>query len=342
MRRCATGACGVIALLLTAQPALACAGLVAPNGAVKLLRTSTLAAYADGVEHYVTSFEFSGKGGAQFGSIVPLPGIPSNVRKGGAWTLQRLQEETQPQPEVLELSDQLAFASAAPAKVILEKEIAALDITVLEGGARAVGDWAENNEFLLPPDAPEVLDFYAQRSPIFMAVEYDIQEAKKRNLTSGDGTPVHVSIPTPNPWVPLRILGLGRGANEPVEADVYLLTEREPALLPAAGTTMDLETSEEATPLLLKDLRSDRGMEWLPENMWLTYLKIDARAGDLTHDLAIDATGTSRPSPVAAGLVDPPASLPSGSHDLTWWAVALGLVLAAAFVRGADRLLADR
>ena len=44
---------------------------------------------------------------------------------------------------------------------------------------------------------------------------------------------MHVVIPTPNPWVPLRILGLGAAADAPVEADVYLLTDIEPAMLPA-------------------------------------------------------------------------------------------------------------
>ena len=84
------------ALLITAAPALACAGLIGPNGAVNLLRTTTFAGYHDGVEHYITSFEFAGGGGA-FGSIVPLPGIPTSVERGGDWTLQRLVRETAPE-----------------------------------------------------------------------------------------------------------------------------------------------------------------------------------------------------------------------------------------------------
>jgi hypothetical protein len=72
----------------------ACAGLIGSNGAVNLGRTTTLAAYHNGEEHYVTSFEFSGTGGGEFGTLIPLPGIPSNVERGGAWTLQRLQIET--------------------------------------------------------------------------------------------------------------------------------------------------------------------------------------------------------------------------------------------------------
>ena len=80
---------------LPAAPALACGGLIGPNGAVNLLRTTTFAGYHDGEEHYVTAFQFAGGGGA-FGSITPLPGIPSSVVKGGDWTLQRLIRETNP------------------------------------------------------------------------------------------------------------------------------------------------------------------------------------------------------------------------------------------------------
>jgi hypothetical protein len=329
MRKLTAAVLGLFFAGLVAGPALACGGLVAPNGSVNLLRTSTLAAYKDGVEHYVTSFEFTGKGGAKFGSIVPLPGIPSNVRKGGAWTLQRLAQETQPVTEELVADGAALFSSAAApkARVILEKDIAALDVTVLEGGAEAVGRWAESNEFFLPPDSPEVLEFYAARSPIFMAVEYDVKEARERGLASGDGTPVHVSVPTSNPWVPLRILGLGKDRSEVIEADVYLLTEDQPAMLPAPGPGMTLEYSEEASKFLLSDLRSDRGMKWLPkEDMWLSYLKIDTKAGKLTNDLAIDASGAGQPSPRAAGLTDlTPAPIPGGTQ---WWpwAIAAGLV----------------
>ncbi len=85
----------VLGLLVSAGPVLACGGLIGPNGAVNLLRTTTFAGYHGGEEHYVTAFEFAGGGGA-FGSITPLPGVPSSVEKGGDWTLQRLILETEP------------------------------------------------------------------------------------------------------------------------------------------------------------------------------------------------------------------------------------------------------
>ena len=42
--------------VLQSQSALACGGLVAPNGAVRLSRATTLVAWHDGIEHYMTSF----------------------------------------------------------------------------------------------------------------------------------------------------------------------------------------------------------------------------------------------------------------------------------------------
>ena len=78
----ASAAAGLCALT-GAAPAFACAGLVTPGGNVKLVRAATLAAWADGNEHYVTSFTFRG-GGAEFGSIVPLAGLPSKGERGGA------------------------------------------------------------------------------------------------------------------------------------------------------------------------------------------------------------------------------------------------------------------
>ena len=333
-------------VVVAAVPAWACAGLVAPNGGIELVRTSTFAGYVDGIEHYVTQFEFSGKGGGRFGSIVPLPGVPTDVKKGGRWTLERLALETQP-PRIADV----AFLTAAPAaesfdaEVLIKTRVEALDITVLRGGGDAVGRWAEDHGFSLSPDAPEVLDFYAERSPIFMAVKYDVAEAQERDLKKGDGTPVHLTIPTEDPWVPLRILGLGKQPDEVIDADVYLLTEAEPNLLPQAGgdSGMTLEQSRPASDLLLKDLRSDRGMKWLPESgMWLSYLRIDTPAGNLTHDLAIDATGTGEPSPVAAGLVSPSSPLPLPPEGAQWWPWMLAAALGLATLFAGDRFVASR
>jgi hypothetical protein len=329
------------------SPAWACGGLIGRNGAVNLIRTTTLAGYHDGVEHYLTAFQFAG-GGGEFGSIVPLPGVPTSVVRGGDWTLQRLVRETQPVPLAFAAADaRIEKAASAPAEVLIDTKIDALDITVLKGGAQAVGEWAKAHGFLLPPDTPEVLDFYASRSPIFMAARFDADAARARGQSLGDGTPVHLTIPTANPWVPLRILGLGKQNAERVQADVYLLTDRNPALLPqplqltsvSEQGGMFLDRSEQASSSLVSDLRSDKGMDWIPASgMWLTYLRIDANAGVLTHDLAIDATGTGTPSAQAAGLSQPaPPPAPARSGGRAWYVVALLSVLGVAVGLGAAR-----
>jgi hypothetical protein len=316
-------------VLLGAQPAMACGGLVGPGGTVQLARTTT--------------------GGARFGSIVPLPGVPDDVRKGGEWTLQRLVRETQPQPEALRTATFTADSSQA-AEELLTTRVDALDITVLRGGGRAVGDWAREHGFGLSVDAPEVLDFYAARSPIFMAASFDASRAETRGQRLGDGTPIHLTIPTGNPWVPLRILGLGHQPADPVQADLYLLTDRRPAMLPrpegsvagAGARGVTLAQSGPASDQLLADLRADKGMGWLPASgMWLSYLRIDSTAGALTHDLAVDASGHRSPSPVAAGLAVPAsvagtptgagASVPAGGAGwLAWPAAALAVTAALA------------
>ena len=319
-RRSMALAAGLLLVALSAAPALACGGLIGPNGAVNLLRTTTFAGYHDGVEHYVTSFEFAG-GGGSFGSLTPLPGVPSSVEKGGDWTLQRLIRETNPAPEA-DFFLGARSAAAGEAEVLMEVTIDALDITVLRGGAQEVGTWATDHGFRLPPDAPEVLDFYAQRSEIFLAAAFDGEAAAARGQNIGDGTPVHITIPTDNPWVPLRILGLGKGQGETVEADVYLLTDVAPAMLPAPDgfNGMRLEHSRKASDLLLSDLRSDRGMEWVPTTAWLTKVAIDADAPQLGYDLAIDASGAGSPSRVDAGLDMPGAADPTVMASIRWFA----------------------
>ena len=283
-----------------AGPALACGGLVGENGTIQLERTTTLAAYHNGLEHYVTSFEFSGTG-ARVGSIVPLPGIPTSVERGGDWTLQRLEREVQPPQRFASTAAAGAPAAADSAQVLLQTRIDALDITILKGGGTEVGKWATDHGFLLTPDAPAVLDYYSRRSPVFMAARFDAAAARERGQNAGDGTPIHLTIPLDRPWVPLHILALGRDATSIVKADVFLLTDHQPQLF-EADRGVNVARSTPASSQLLDDLRSDKGMDWVPAAQWLTYLKIDTPAGQLTHDLAASTTPGRLPSAVDAGI----------------------------------------
>lgn len=327
-------------LTVLATPALACGGLVGENGSIELVRTTTLSAYTDGVQRYVTAFEYSGEGG-EVGSIVPLPDVPTDVVRGGDWTLQRLVQEVQPVDQVARFSEAGTAAAEDAAEVLIEAEIDALDITVLRGGADEVGRWAVDNGFFLTPDAPEMLDFYAERSEIFMAAKFDASRAANLGQESGDATPIMLTIPTDQPWVPLRILGLGAQDSDVIEADVFLLTDDQPQLL-AGGPGLALERSEPASRSLLADLRSDEGMEWVPDDMWLTYLQLEAPAGDLDYDLGISTDPAVFPTLTDVGVDAPAATVPiTPDGGLPTWPVAAGLgaavvVLAMTALRRGD------
>jgi hypothetical protein len=80
----------------------------------------------------------------------------------------------------------------------------------------------------------------------------------------------------------------------------------------------------------------------VPEESWLTYLRIDAPAEELTGDLAIDVDGHD-PSPVAAGLTggelaSGPLVAGDGGTDEPW-AWALGVLAIAAMTGGVVLLL---
>jgi hypothetical protein len=331
------------AVAVMAAPAGACGGLVGENGTIQLEKTSTLAAYHDGVERYVTSFEFSGTG-EEVGSITPLPGVPTDVKRGGDWTLQRLQREVAPPIRESQAFAAADVASGKGAEVLLETKVDALDITILRGGGSEVGEWAVDHGFFLTPDAPEMLDFYSRRSPIFMAARFDAKRAAALGQSAGDGTPIMLTIPTEEPWVPLRILSLGLDKSEVVEADVFLLTDTQPKLL-AGGPGLSLNRNEQASSFLLDDLRSDKGMEWVPASMWFTYLSVNAAAGDLDYDLAMATKPGAVPDIADTGVNASEARTitPPSEWDFTPLAIAglVGIAVFAVFSLGGRRRRPD-
>lgn len=323
-----TTALTAVWLVALALPALACGGLVGENGTIQLVRTTTLSAYTNGVQRYVTAFEFTGEG-AEVGSITPLPDVPTDVIRGGDWTLQRLVREVAPPPPEARALAESAVADSA--EVLLEVEIDALDITILRGGANEVGRWAVEHGYFLTPDAPELLEFYAERSEIFMAARFNATRAADLGQGAGDSTPIMLTIPTDQPWVPLRILGLGADPDDVIEADVFLLTDDRPQLL-AGGRGLSLERSEPASAGLLADLRSDVGMEWVPDEMWLSYLQLNAPAGQLTYDLAVSVDSEVFPTLTDAGVATPAEAVPvrAPAPGTPWWPLAAALVVGAA------------
>ncbi len=316
--------------LLLGAPAWACGFLIADNGAIRLGRTTTFVTYADGIEHYVTSFEFQG-GGAAFGSLIPLPGEPTSVEKAGDWTLQRLRREFFPPPP-----QEFAFAPQATSngdsvEVILEVEIDALDITVLKGGAAAIIDWADEQGFSLPEDSEAMFSIYTDRSPYVMAAKFDPQRADGQRLNSGDATPIHITIPTDAPWIPLQVLGLDKPTGERVVADIFVLTPEAPGnVIDEAG--LRLFASEQASDGLMFDLHDDQRSEWIPESGHITVFQLDEAAGDLDYDLILNDDGAfetrdARDRELLASPLN--ATLPVDATSPFVWLLALVIVFVA-------------
>jgi hypothetical protein len=289
-------------LFLGSTAALACGGLVADEHTEVLRKATTLAAWHDGYEHYVTGFQFAGTA-SSFGYIIPLPGVPTKIQKGGEWTLERLALEVSP------FREGFALAAAAPSPadrvtVIQQIRVDALDITVVRGGGRDVAAWAEENGFDLTPDSPQVLGRYSSAGAIFALAKFDNDEAVKRGIAEGQGTVIHFTIPTAAPWIPLRILALGKGGPEVVEADLFVLTDHAPSLSPSVWDMpgMTLKAYQPAGSTLLEELRSDRGMKWMPrDGMWLTALNMQTPAFQITSDLSIDGGGPAE-TPILRSL----------------------------------------
>ena len=244
MRRIALlGVLIAIPVLLAAAPAGACGGLVGENGTIQLTRTSTLAAYHDGDRALRDELRVHRRG--RRGGLDRAAARRAHRREAGRRLDAPAARAGGAAADAAE-----AFAAAgtanvdsAKAQVILETKIDALDITVLKGGGEAVGKWALDHGFLLTPDAPRCSTFYAQRSPIFMAARFDASRARELGQTSGDGTPIMLTIPTDEPWVPLRILALGLDSAKVVDADVFLLTDDRPTLR-AGGVGLELARSD--------------------------------------------------------------------------------------------------
>jgi Uncharacterized protein conserved in bacteria (DUF2330) len=296
-----------------AATASACGALVAPNGSVRLARAATLVAWHDGVEHYMTSFAYQGDFD-NIGWIVPLPAIPTKIEEGGAWTLQRLARETQPQPEFA-LDGRVGAAAPTAAQVIQQVKIEALNITVLKGSGQEVLDWCAQNRFELDAETKGHLLDYAHGSPIFMAAKFDTSAARARNQQQGDGTPLLITMKTPRLWVPLEVLAL---EGQQVNADLYLLTDK-PVNTSAVGATIGqspvgsevpgapgftLAFQEQMNDALYRDLSTDRNMGWVPRDAWLTYLTLNAPEPQVTYDLSLTSAGVIELSPYGTSLTN--------------------------------------
>lgn len=355
-------------LTATTTAAAACGFLVAENGAIRL-DTFTAASILteDGDAHYVTAFSFGGSPDS-FGAVIPLPDIPVEVEKAPGWFLQRLVRESSP-PVVFADEAADGATAARSAEEIASYEVDSLDIVILRGGGSEVLQWADERDFDLGvgdgdvddlSDAIAMLDFYAERSPIFAAVTFDNQRAAEQGINAGEGIPVRFSFEDQEQaWIPVKVLGFDKADEALVVADLFLLTPGRPTILGGAveGTEVTFQDDYDADSLLVQDLTSDDRADWVPTDFTLT--RIDVRTPTRLVDWDIAADVGERPgdawafgvSWVAASLgqdyfgaathsTDPAivrAQLDRTDRGLVAWALAIVAVAAVAGIRRRSR-----
>src|SRR5437773_5499253 len=341
-------AAATLAIFLTqALPAAACGGLIAPNGAIRLEKATTLVAWHDGVERYLTSFSYNGEA-SSFGWIVPLPAVPEKVEEGGGWTLQRLFRETHPQPLILDLAFAGRATPTSSAIVLQQVQVRALDITVLSGSGQAVLDWAAENGFAIDGETHNHIVQYAKGSPIFMAAKYNADRAAKQRLIFGYGAPVLITMKLPHPWIPFEVLAAG----VQVQADLYLLSDKPvntsewraligqsgvgSSVQGAEGFTMEFQ--EKMTDSLYKDLSTDKNMGWVRRDSWLTYLTLNAPDTKVTYDMSVTPMGVIKVAPFGTkpmAIVDAsrstrPVDLPTAPMGSAFMLLTLAVLIGVA------------
>ena len=205
--------------------------------------------------------------------------IPTSVVKGGDWTLQRLIRETDAAAE--------NFALRPPRRARPPRRRGAHEgqdrrprhhrPAGRRGRHRRVGQGPRLPAPARRARGPRLLRRSAARSSSPPPSTPMRPQARGQQL--GDGTPVHITIPTDNPWVPLRILALGKTGDERVQADVYLLTDRAPALLPAPTGDERASGSITAQPASReppdRPPHRPRAWSWVPSSAWLTKVAVD-------------------------------------------------------------------
>ena len=222
------------------------------------------------------------------------PGVPTQVERGGDWTLQRLDPRDRAAARgVFAARSGAAAARPRPRSCSRSASTRSTSRSCAAAATRS-GRGPPSTASACRPTRPRCSTSTPSRSPIFLAAAFDADAAAARGQAVGDGTPVHLTIPTDNPWVPLRILALGKSAAETRRGRRLPADRRAPGAAAGAGRVGDdgLDPRPQRAGHRRRcstDLRSDAGMEWVPIGAWLTKVRIDGSAAELAFDLAIDA-----------------------------------------------------
>ena len=311
------------AFLLTAAPALACGGLVAPDGDVRLDKATTFVAWHDGVEHYVTSFAYTGAA-ADVGWIVPLPAVPSKIEAAGRGRCSGSSASS------------ILRRSFVPSR---QQARGAGGLRRCRAGAgrgarrhRAQGQRLEGDRLVCPQRLSAAAGDQGPPAPV-RAGQPGLHGRQIQQLgRAAARAAVRRRRPAAHHHAHAAAVGAAgdprqRGCSgecRPLPADRIkpLTTENGVPVVSrsSVGSVIDsakgftVAGAEPMNASLHHDLSIDRNMSWVPASGYLTYLTLNAPGADVTYDLGVNAnnaiTLTSFGSPLV-NLAGANAAIPT-------------------------------
>lgn len=187
----------------------------------------------ENVETLILQVKYSGDV-KNFAWVIPLPALPKNdfVETVDDSIFRLLHDYTQPKlyretNSVLGAkggrgysNDELDEFIETEVKVWNRLNVGPYEVAILSGtSSQLLTEWLSTNQFHIPDDAEEIIDFYIQKKWYFVAFRVDVQtQNDQKNSTYQAGLPcVKITFPTENPLFPLRISELSSAQNNEIE-----------------------------------------------------------------------------------------------------------------------------
>ncbi|MDQ4006345.1 MAG: DUF2330 domain-containing protein [Actinomycetota bacterium] len=303
----------VLVVVLSASRALACGGMVSPNGSAELLGFEALLRWDDGhTQELTVSVAYTT--GRPFGWLMPFP-EPPEVTEGDPAMFQTAAELTEP-PEKADIVPELipseegegVVTGGAPGSVEIfgRSTIGGLRFVTLGGeGAKDVARWMTHHGFRFHDRQEPVLQRYLDRDWVVVAARVAPGDA-----FTGTILPVTFRFETSDPVYPLAMAGTGHEEQD-LDLKLFLLTPARPTsttyperVVHAGPDGYPLRVGRQLELRYSAPLGADAGRLQATPSTWLSRYEGDLRSETLTEDLVFGEAADQTPIDFGQLLAD--------------------------------------
>jgi hypothetical protein len=290
---------------LWATPALPCGGGFGAGLTIGQDQKIFIAHKA-GIETYFFAPHFCGKA-AHFGLILPVPStLTADPQLGDTSLVTELEAVTAPAVQTRKECRSGDGVGAAPGgyrggtggtdqgvNVVDKGQVGIFEWSLLQADTvAAFTDWLDANQYPYEPAATSTFQHYVDSKWLFVAfkVAADTNDPPSSMLLCGDLGPIQLSFASAAPVVPARIAA-ATNPNSGYTWRFFVVSAAQQQ--PAAGVSSQLQYSGVLTAA---DLSSHPALGKLAhEGEWLTKLDVTFVPGELTSDIAFEASSTPAP-----------------------------------------------